>query len=721
MRGIAFKLIGLAGLLPAVAIAQQAQSDSDLGVQLKEVVITARKTTEDLQKAPIAVTTVSAEDIAREGIKDATDLQWKLPAIEFQVAQSVPDVFIRGVGTYDLQAGVDSAVAFSIDGIYLAHPSAYPPVLVDIAQVEEVRGPQGTLYGRNSNGGALAFDSNKPVLNRWDAEASLGAGNYGHVGSDFMLNVPLGDTVSTRFAFGTDKHNPYWSNGAINGNNFTGRWRTLFQPNENFDLIATLDKSRIMTNESWTPDNCAPNSNAPQCAGVPFRPWTGIGPHNPADFTYTTTWGAYLEANLRLSWATITSLTGYRDSDWHSHLTWTAGTAPYGYNPDGSLAPGEYNSGFTQGENARNTTQEIRIASPAGSTSSLSWIMGLYYSHETAPYAESFITNNAFGFTSTPLLKDDSKAIFGQLTYSIINGLRLTGGLRFTDENKSAVGEQSGNAINLTDVLRRVTWKAGVDYDLTPSSLLYGSVSTGFKSGGVSEIPAFVPGANQIYGPETITAYQIGNKNRFADNRIQVNYELFYYDYKGFQTLQGVFDENLYLETANSQKATMYGGELELQVALSAQDRLTLTPTGLHAVFDKFEVGSGPGSINYDGHHIEAAPPWTIGGSYQHEFLLPASDKLVFKINTDVVGGHYMDNGNAPGSFQPTYTRSTAALTYETGDGHWSVSAYVRNLENNAAMSFYIGNVSLAENVNFYDTVGVTPPRTYGLTVRWHL
>lgn len=721
MRGIVSKYCFLAVLLPAVATAQQAQPDPESGAQLSEIVITARKTSEDLQKAPIAVSTVSAEDIARAGIKDATDLQWQLPAIEFQVAQSVPDVFIRGVGTYDLQAGVDSAVAFSVDGIYLAHPSAYPPVLVDIAQVEEVRGPQGTLYGRNSNGGALAFISNKPVLGRWDAEAGLDAGNYGHVGTDGMINIPLMDTLATRFAFGTDKHDPYFTNGDVNGNNYTGRWRTLYQPIDNLEIIATLDRSRISNNVSWTPDRCAPRSNAPQCAGVEFQPWTGIGPRNPADFTHTNTWGTYLEANLKLSWATITSLTGYRDSDWKSHLTWTAGGVPYGYAPDGTLLPGEMNSGFTQGENARNTTQEIRIASPAGSASSLNWIVGLYYSHEKAPYAEAFLTNNVFTFFSNPLLTDDSKAIFGQLTYSIVEGLRITGGLRYTDEKKTAVGQQSGTALNLTDQLNKVTWKGGLDYDLSPSSLLYGSVSTGFKSGGVSEVPNFV-GSNQIYGPETITAFQFGNKNRFLNDRVQVNYEAFYYDYKGFQTLQGLIDPSgtypgFYLETLNSQKATMYGGELETVFALSAHDRLTLSPTLLHAKFDKFTVLG----TDYSGHHIEASPPYTVGGSYQHEFLLPGSAKLVAKISTDLVGGHYMDNTNVPGSFQPTYTRSTANLTYEDGGGHWTASAYVRNLENNAAMSFYIGTTFPGTAAADYDTVGVTPPRTYGLNVRWHL
>ena len=719
MKGVVSKLGYLVALLPAVAAAQQAQPDADSGVQLKEVVITALKNTEDLQKAPVAVTTVSAEDIARSGIKDPTDLQWSLPAIEFQVAQSVPDVFIRGVGTYNLQAGVDSAVAYSIDGIYLAHPAAYPPVLVDIAQVEEVRGPMGTLYGRNSNGGAIIFNSNKPAIGRWDAEAGIDTGNYSHLGSNFMLNVPISDTVATRFAVGTDKHGPYFRDGDINANNMTARWRTLFQPLDNLELIATLDRSRISNNDPWVPEICPPTAtptNDPACfppsGPVKFQPWTGIGAHNPLDFDHINTWGAYLEANLKLSWATITSLTGYRDSDWKSHLTYT--NAGGSYNPDGSLTPGSHNGGFTQGEESRNTTQELRIASPDGSTSPLTWLLGFYYSHETTPYAETFLADNAVVFTSAPLLRDDSKALFGQVTYSIIQGLRLTGGLRYTDQSKSAVGIQDGMPIDATNSLKKVTWKAGVDYDLAPSSLLYASVSTGFKSGGVSEVPASIPGANEFYGPETILAYQLGNKNRFFDDRVQANWEVFYYDYRGFQTLQGLFDESLYLETLNSQQATMYGGELEMAFALSAHDRLTLTPTLLHAVFNKFEFLSG--GINNDGHHIQGSPPYSFGGSYQHEFLLPASNKLIAKISTDVVGGHYTNNSNIAESYQSTYTRTTADLTYEDGGGHWSASAYVRNLENNPVIAYDLGGL-----FGYTDTVNVLPPRTYGISVRWHL
>jgi iron complex outermembrane recepter protein len=714
MRGTVSKSCYLALLLPVMAAAQQAEPAPDSAAQLTTVMITAQKVTENLQKAPVAVTAISSQDITRSGIQSMQDLQWKLPALEFQTAQSVPDVFIRGVGTYDLQAGVDSAVAYVIDGIYLAHPSAFPPVLVDIAQVEEVRGPQGTLYGRNSNGGAVIFNTNKPVIGRWDAEAGISTGDYGHLGSDFMINVPLTDTLATRFAFGTDRHDPYYSNGGVNGNNFTGRWRVLFRPLENLTLIATLDRSRVSTNDSWVPDRCPPGSSEAACAGVSFRPWTGIGPHNPADFTAIDTWGTYLEADLSLSWGTITSLSSYRNSDWFAHQTWAIGPDPYGFTPQGVLLPGEVNTGYTQGQTSRLTTQELRIASPAGSR--LTWVVGGFYSRERAPYIETLLNNNVTFFTTNPLLTDDSKAVFGQLTYPIIDGLRVTGGLRYTNEKKSAAQTEDGVFINPRNDLSKVTWKAGLEYDLAPQSMVYGSVSTGFKSGGVSEVPNF-RGSSQTYGPETITAYQLGNKNRFWSDRVQVNWEIFYYDYHGFQTLNAVTDPTgtytgLFLETLNSQKATMYGGEVETTFALTAHDRLTFSPTFLHSIFDEFDVGG----VNESGNHIEASAPYTIAGSYQHEFVLPRLSVLVANISTELVGGHYMDNGNAPGSYQRTYTRTSAHLTYEDGDGHWSASAYVKNLENSAVINFYAGST-----LGIGDIVSLRPPRTYGLSVDWHL
>jgi iron complex outermembrane receptor protein len=244
---------------------------------------------------------------------------------------------------------------------------------------------------------------------------------------------------------------------------------------------------------------------------------------------------------------------------------------------------------------------------------------------------------------------------------------------------------------------------------------LYGTVSTGFKSGGVNEVPN-TPDFAQTYNPETVTAFQVGSKNRFLEERLQVNAEVFYYDYKGFQTLQGATDPTntfpgLFLETANSDKATMYGGEIEIAAILGANDRVSFVPTYLHARFDHFVVGG----TDLSGHHIEAAGPYTVSGSYEHSFVLSNSSKLTMNLGTELVGGHYMDNGNLVGSYQPTYTRSTANLTFQDASGHWSASAFVRNIENHGVIMTW-GPAFVGDA----DLVSIYPPRTFGMSLRWH-
>jgi iron complex outermembrane recepter protein len=477
----------------------------------------------------------------------------------------------------------------------------------------------------------------------------------------------------------------------------------LYQPTDNLEIIATFDKSRIK-NDGTTLDRCPPRSEQPACGPGSFHPWTGIGPRDPGDFNHIDSWGTYLEANLTETWGTITSLTSYRDSDWRSQQILTIGAE---------------NNGFTQGEIARLTTQELRIASPADSR--ITWLFGGYYSRERTPYAEALVAQHVPYFETNPDLSADSKAVFAQVTYPVAQGFRLTGGLRYTNEKKSAeeqiVGGAGGNAtLKPSTELNKVTWKAAVEYDVAPRSMIYGSVSTGFKSGGVNEVPN-TPDFAQTYNPETVTAYQVGSKNRFLSERLQLNAEAFYYDYKGFQTLQGVVDPTglfpgLFLETANSDKATMYGGEIELAAVLTPNDRVTFTPTYLHARFDHFVVGG----TDLSGNHIEAAGPYTVAASYEHTFVLANSARLTGNLGSQLVGGHYMDNGNGQGSFQPTYTRTNANLTYQDGSGHWSASAFIRNIENKGVIQTWAPVL-----IGDADLVTVYAPRTFGVSVRWHL
>jgi iron complex outermembrane receptor protein len=668
---------------------------------LEEIVVTARLTSESLQKAPVAITAIGGEALTRAGIKNLNDLQSRMPSVEFSPATSVPIIFIRGVGTFSTQAGIDSAVAYTIDGIFAAHPQAYPPVLVDIARVESLRGPQGTLYGRNSNGGAINFLTNEPVLNQVQASAALTLGNYSSFGTEGVVNVPLGDTVALRAAFGSDKHSGYYPSGYSNANNWVGRVRLLFKPSSRLKIIATVDRYDIK-NDGAGFDFCPPNSISPQCIGRPFRPFTGLKARDPADFNRIKTWGAYGEIDWSLDWATVTSLTSYRDNNFLARQT--------------QVTPST-SSGFVQGVISRFFTQEIRLGSP--SNSPIKWLIGGYYAHETGPGTETFYQDGFNYFFSDPNLKSDSKALFADVTVPITPHFRISGGIRYTDEDKSATGSLATVTTTKTTLPldvdfheKKVTWKAGTELDVSDRSMLYGTVSTGFKSGGINQVPNF-PGFSGSYEPETVTAYQVGSKNRFFSNRVQLNAEAFYYDYRNLQALQVVNDPSgvipgFFLQNSNSQKSTMYGGEIEATLAATPADRFTATVALLHAKFDRYIVGG----VNLSGNHIQAAPKYTVAATYEHTFDFRNGAKLIFGIDTKLVAGHFMSNANEPGSFQNRYTRSNANLTYRTPNGHWEVVAFVRNLENGAQQLAFVNTVD-------GDTVLLYPPRTFGGTIRW--
>lgn len=690
----------LAILASSGAVAQSPQAAAEQSATIEDIVVTARRTTETLQNAPVAVTVIGGGALERGGITGLTELQSRLPSVTFQVATSTPVITVRGVGTFSTQAGVDSAIAYTVDGIFLAHPQGYPPVLVDIARVESLRGPQGTLYGRNSNGGAINFLTNEPVLGQVQANIALTAGNYETFGSEAMLNVPLGETVAVRAAFGSNKRDGFYRDGYSDANDSVARLRVLFQPNDRLRIVLSGDRYRL-SNDGAGWDYCPPNTTSAACAGRPFRPFTGLNGRNLADFNRSSSWSVYNQMDLSLDWATLTSLTSYRDNDFLARQTQI-------------LGPGS-SSGFIQGVRSKLFTQELRIASPKGA--SFDWLLGGYFARETGPASQTFNTNEIPYFSSDPNLRTTSKAVFGEVTVPLASSFRVIGGLRYTDERKSATGVV--RTINTTTVelpilqvfqTKKWTWKAGAELDLSASSRAYATVSTGFKSGGINQVPD-LPGFTGSYRPETITAYQLGSKNRLFGNRLQLNGEFFYYDYKDFQALQVIRDAavpGFFIQTSNSQKSSMYGGELEAEIAVSSAGRLSLVATWLHARFDTYIVGA----TNLSGNQIQAAPDFTFGGAYEHKLDLANGSRITLGIDSKYVTGHFTANSNAPGSYQDGYVRTNASLAFETPDRHWQISAFVRNLENKAQVAAFQPSAN-------GDLVLLNPPRTFGATVRW--
>jgi outer membrane receptor protein involved in Fe transport len=230
--------------LPAFVLVTQVEAQQSSSGPLEEILVTAQKREESLQDATISVTAIQAADISNLAVKDINHLANQMPSVQFMTS-GLTNTTIRGVGTYNNQPNVDAAVAWVIDGTYISHHMAVPPILFDVERVEVVRGPLGTLYGKNSNGGAISILTARPVLEEFHARASIGAGNYDQLDTELMVNVPVNDSIALRASLATDDSDGYFEDGGEGTDNYAARVRLLVEPSDNFDLLATIEISDV--------------------------------------------------------------------------------------------------------------------------------------------------------------------------------------------------------------------------------------------------------------------------------------------------------------------------------------------------------------------------------------------------------------------------------------------------------------------------------------------
>ena len=694
------------GLLATHAEPASAQDTANEGLQ--EVTVTALKVEENLQNTNVAITVVSGEALAADGIKDLLDLESQLPGVRFSES-GLSSILIRGVGTVNNQPGVDSAVLYSQDGTYMSHLQALPPMMFDIERIEVVRGPQGTLYGRNSNGGSLNVITARPVLNEFRASAGVTAGNYDAIDTNVMLNLPVGEKVAFRAAVATDKSDPYFDDGSEGTDNWAARLRMLAAPTENLDILATIEYSKI-DDTGVGISYCPPRSDKPACAGVPWRPYAGFGApgtfgtpagqsgENP-NYLTRSNYSAYVEANYRTGFGTFTSLSNYHKYDMSNRYVWDFATDYRPIHKD------------------KFYTQEVRLAS--NSDSKIAWVTGLFYAKEELNTLESFDYNQKPGVRlRIPDGEVETEAVFGEATLPVNDKLSFVTGVRYTRERKDTPGLST--AFDATGTIpttvatgdtplteKRPTWKGGVRYQVADDSLLYATVSNGFKSGGVNQVPAGI-GLVEVYGAEKILAYQIGSKNRFFDNRWQLNGEGFYYQYDNYQAItvardpRGFFPGSFFT-TINVQNAKFYGAEFESSARVLDNGQFDVALTLLHA---EFELGTNkPGN----------APKYTIGAAYQHIFPFSNGGELRAKIDSQYVPGNFTSNSNFAASYQESYTRTGANLMYTLPGGQWKVGAFVLNLEDKAVI-----RQGQTPTSRPGDNAFLMPPRQYGASFEYN-
>jgi len=714
----------LAGILVA-SVAAAADTDPD--DRLESIVVVGQKENLGIQRTPEAITALPADFLKQNNIKSATDLNGMVPSLVIGESDGYNfDLSIRGIGLNSPQDdGSPASVSLHQNGIFMPNPLALSFGFLDVDHIEVLRGPQGTVFGQNSVGGTVNVITVQPTLDAVKGYTDVEFGSFDLMHVRTAINLPLSSTFAIRFAGDFDKQDGYVVATDVPGDfhlndthNYHVRLTALFQPNDEFSIVSSVEYAKVVQHEPESKNILDPNPN-------PYdesSDWPGL--YN-IDQTIGTIIATYNFDSMSLKSLSSVQYMNQGGSNSESGLDLALATALYG---------GE-NDQFVLHQNYA-VTQEFDLSSKPGGP--LDWVVGAFYldtrttdgydqylRNPQEPGAPDILNNEqeslvapeiAAGtlyFETANAFRHTSVSGFGQGTYHITDQLRATAGFRYTVDKNSTLLDNyfgdpdiGGGIVHLSQRSDKLTWKTGLDYQVTADNFLYGSISTGFKPGGGNPgtAPAVVP-AN--YAPETITAFEVGSKNEFFDHTFVANLAGFYYIDKNMQyhaedliNFDGGVD--------NLPKVYIYGIEGELMALLPYHFRLSANLTA-----EKGKIATHVSTLdNLAGNAANT--------TFANEYGYPAFIDAEFGIpnpalpnGPQILSGlraqGYRDvYGNAPPDL-PTYTAAVALSQTSTfGDGSSLLSRLQGNYRDHYAdtvfgNSFYYTTPSYVLMNLFFD------------------
>lgn len=781
----------------AQTTSQTTSSPVSASTGLGEIVVTAQRRAESLQRAAIAVDVVTAKELQGAGIVTASALNAVVPALTVQQGGgALTTFFIRGVGNYTNNGYSDPAIAFNLDGVYLGRPTATTGAFFDLERIEVLKGPQGTLYGRNATGGAINVIPSKPRLGVNALSLSGSYGNYKAMDLEAAVNLAIGEHAAIRVAGKVVNRDGYNQDGTSDENGQAIRAQLLVKPSDALTVRIAGDYSHqggvgvgnsFVGSEHYTPGTPAtatsPANYTYTAAPANLGPYSGllapaartyfsqavipgsfINP-GPAVYPYldNTYWGVTGEATLETGIGTLVMLPAYRQAK-----------LDYMFN-------GPSFQGARQRENDHQFTLEGRLQGKR--IGAFDWLIGGYYFDETVNgnYAINQYQVIAFqNFTS----KTTSYAGFGRLTAHVSDHLRLVGAARYTKDRKRFNGtadtliDLCGNAappqgpgclggpsLPIVDTITqipgqpapftpvpfgtagnylldipvavqtpldksRVTYRLAAEYDLAPRSLLYASYETGFRSGGFSLAPGHFS-----FQPEYVEAWTIGSKNRFFNNRVQLNIEGFYWKYRDQQVshfgLDATGSTNYFTE--NIGRSTLKGVDVEGEVLVTPTTRLSgnvqyldsqvkaytyQTPRGAAALPPVTGCTATPGvsggatvyNVDCAGRVGYNSPKWSINAGIKQTIALDThkivlSGEARYRSNA-VIGFDYLAQENSGQN-----TTFDASASFGAADDRWTITGFVRNITDRAVRNY----AQYSDSTGGVITSTYAPPRTYGV------
>jgi iron complex outermembrane receptor protein len=665
--------------------------------QLEAIVVTAQKRAERLQDVPISDSVVTAAEALNRGVTDTTSLQMVVPGLVINHTANEGNFFIRGVGTNLFGPASEQTVAMYVDGVYMPSPEANMFSFNNIERIEVLKGPQGTLFGRNTTGGVVQVITLDPSQT-FGGNVTAGYANYQTVNASGYVTGGLTPTVAADLALQYENQGVGWGhnfttgleNGISAKDNYALRSKWKFTPSDTTTLRLILDYSRqyVKYDYQLLPGIVSPNAPTQKFPGR----FNALGDLN--DFELTRTKGASIQLDQNAGVVRIVNILSYRHTE-------------VGYVLDQDDTPVVAADLFLPSL-AHNWSEELQIHN--ADDAKFKWVLGGFYYDAYAAYTPINIDDGAVVLDDNQITH--SSAGFGQATAPLLEDTNLTFGARYTSESQKYVdttfiGPTNVGTFPASQTFTKVTWRAALDHHFTNDVMGYISDNRGFKSGGYNMITVI---GTDPFKPETLDAYEIGLKTEWLDHRLRWNSAAFLYNYTDIQIEVPVTGGTL---TTNGPKARIKGFENEVQAKPVEQLQLTAGLTWLDGHYTSYPgalaIGptGGSGTVDATGNYTVASPKLTgnVGGNYS--FNLPAG-KLQPNISVSYDDGFffYADNRLT----QPSYWLLNASLTWYALNDAWSVQAWGKNL-NNAV--YYEGR---SEQGGLGDAQRQAAPRTYGLT-----
>lgn len=796
-------------LSAAPALAQDQTADESPAAEegIGDIIVTAQRTATVSQRTPLAIDVIQPEELTTQQVIRAEDLSRIAPSLAaVGGAGGTTSFFVRGVGNNSSNAYSDPAISFNYDGVYVGRPSSTSGVFYDLQRVEVLKGPQGTLYGRNATAGAINVIPNRPELGEQSLDVMFGYGDYNWLTSQAAVNVPLGETVALRASGSVARHSAFQTDGTGTQREYAGRLQVLFDAGNDLTVRLGADFSHQggssasgfyygkvdpvfgqtgFQRYNFTPSGFSPDQGLqdPRSAAyVAQRFVSNAGrsgvvidgqPYNDNNF-----WGVTAEFVYTTDAGTLTVQPAYREAELDYNFT----------------------AVFREGASTESDQQlsvEARWNGDLGD--SVSYLLGGIYFDEdisaTARYNQNTLTPFQNFTTGT-----QSWAGFGMLTYRPVENLSLTAAARYTDDKKrfnglsdvyilfcgnpappqdfcptlpftplvssaAALRSVYANAgvpvvnvplfvlppiaggsqtapfvlnsqipINSTLSNDKVTYRLAAQYDVTPRNMVYASMETGYHAGGFS----FARGV-ETYAPEQIRAWTIGTKNRFMDNRVQLNLEAFWWDYKGQQFSQFGYDlgtppSTVFL-TRNIGDSTIKGLDLDLQVLPTETTTLSANVQYLDTSYDSFvyfapnqglppntscpfspTTQTTPGgtinvfAIDCSGNQAFNSPKWSFNLDARQVVDLGPLD-MHLNLGTRYRGSSYASADYLPYlQARPNFV-SYGSITLADHDETMFLTLYVNNIENSRRL---IGGTATSTGLI---VANAEQPRTVGVRV----